>query len=75
MKTPTHSTIEIPSVPNVTDGMVHYIWNQRGKKMGGIGKVSGNVTFSSAAHLFSPSRAQQSTPFRCERSERAESPT
>ena len=52
MKTPTHSTIEIPSVPNVTDGMVHYIWNQRGKKMGGIGKVSGNVTFSSAAHLF-----------------------
>jgi len=39
MKTPTHSTIEIPSAPNVTDGMV------------------------------------QRAPFRCERSERAESPT
>jgi hypothetical protein len=37
--------------------MVHSIWGQKGKKMGGGRKFSGYCTHSPAAHLFPPSLA------------------
>jgi hypothetical protein len=34
--------------------MVHHVWGQKGKKMGGGRKFSGYGTHSPAAHLFPP---------------------
>ena len=45
---------EIPPVPIVTGGMVHCVWGQKGKKMGGDRKVFGQGLFYLAAHLFPP---------------------
>jgi hypothetical protein len=46
---------EIPPAPIVAGGMVHRVWGQKGKMMGGDGKFSGNGTHSPAAHHFPPS--------------------
>ena len=68
-------TEEIPPVPIVTGGMVHRIRGQKGEKEGRRRWVLVSRHFFSRRPSFSPSLSRQCTPFRRERSERAESPT